>query len=310
MNFITQAENFLEGIRTSNRGAAKKATLRSYEGLLLNHLLPALGQSDLEAIGNGALKNLVISLKSKNLSASTIQSCLSLTKQIVGSAVNEDGDKLYPRDWNNKFIDAPAIVQSKQDAPTTHGKAISEALGRDFTQDKALWALLAGSGLRIGEALALMVGEDDGKNSFWNPAEGTITIRSTVVEGEIQFSPKTDAGNREIDLEPELNVYLVKFFIRNLVRDPGLLFRSETGGIFRLSSGYQHLPSTIPGFHSLRRFRITHLRKLGVPDGLIEFWAGHAKKTITDRYDKIGQDVETRKLWAEKAGLGFNLGAR
>ncbi len=298
MNFKTQAKNFLEGVE-------KQATRRTFDSLLRNHLLPAIGELDLKDVGNGALKSLAITMKGLKLSPSTIQSALTLAKLVVGSAVGPDGDKLYPREWNNKFIGAPEVVQTKQDAPTTTGKAIQEAISRDFRQDKALWALLAGTGLRIGEALALMVGVDDGQNSIWNPGTATITIRSTVVEGKIQFSPKSEAGNREVDLSPELNSYLIRTMLFG--RESGLMFRSETGGIFRAASGYQHLPTTIPGFHSLRRFRITHLRSAGVPEGLIQYWAGHANKSITDRYDKIGKDVEKRKLWAEKAGLGFKL---
>ena len=34
---------------------------------------------------------------------------------------------------------------------------------------------------------------------------------------------------------------------------------------------------------------------------------GHAGKTMDDLYDKIKEDVEFRKMWAEKSGFGFEL---
>ena len=40
------------------------------------------------------------------------------------------------------------------------------------------------------------------------------------------------------------------------------------------------------GCHAFRRFRITHLRKNGVPEELIHFWAGHVGKSVTDDYSK------------------------
>ena len=34
---------------------------------------------------------------------------------------------------------------------------------------------------------------------------------------------------------------------------------------------------------------------------------GHAENCMGDLYDKIKEDVEFRKKWAEKCGLGFKL---
>jgi integrase len=63
----------------------------------------------------------------------------------------------------------------------------------------------------------------------------------------------------------------------------------------------------LEGFHSLRRFRITHLQLANVPETLVKFWAGHAAKDITARYTKVGSEISARKDWSEKAGLGFSL---
>jgi hypothetical protein len=61
------------------------------------------------------------------------------------------------------------------------------------------------------------------------------------------------------------------------------------------------------GRHAFRRFRITHLRKNGVPDDLIHFWLGHAGKSVTDDYSKLKEDLEFRKEVAVRVGLGFEL---
>jgi hypothetical protein len=63
----------------------------------------------------------------------------------------------------------------------------------------------------------------------------------------------------------------------------------------------------IPGFHSLRRFRITHQKLSNVPDTIIKFSAGHAASDITERYTKVGSQVDARRQWANDAGLGFTL---
>jgi integrase len=64
------------------------------------------------------------------------------------------------------------------------------------------------------------------------------------------------------------------------------------------------------GAHAFRRFRTTHLRKRRAPEGLIQFWLGHAGKSITDGYDRVREDVEYRKEVAQSAGVGFSIPTR
>ena len=61
------------------------------------------------------------------------------------------------------------------------------------------------------------------------------------------------------------------------------------------------------GCHAFRRFRITHVRKCGVPEDLIHYWAGHAGRTVTDNHSKLKEDLAFRKEVAERVGLGFEL---
>jgi intergrase/recombinase len=58
-------------------------------------------------------------------------------------------------------------------------------------------------------------------------------------------------------------------------------------------------------FHAFRRFRITNLREVVVPEDLVRFWIGHADKSVTDRYSKMKKRIPVRHEWAEKVGLGF-----
>jgi hypothetical protein len=34
---------------------------------------------------------------------------------------------------------------------------------------------------------------------------------------------------------------------------------------------------------------------------------GHAGENMTDMYDRVKEDVEFRRMWAEKCGIGFEL---
>jgi integrase len=63
------------------------------------------------------------------------------------------------------------------------------------------------------------------------------------------------------------------------------------------------------GFHAMRRFRTTWLRKQRAPEDLIKFWLGHAKQSQTDGYSMLAQDAEFRSEVAEKLGTGFEVPA-
>jgi integrase len=63
------------------------------------------------------------------------------------------------------------------------------------------------------------------------------------------------------------------------------------------------------GFHAMRRFRTTWLRKQQAPEDFIKYWLGHAKQSVTDAYSKLANDEEFRKEVAERIGTGFAVPA-
>ena len=60
-------------------------------------------------------------------------------------------------------------------------------------------------------------------------------------------------------------------------------------------------------FDAIKQYFDDHRDVIAVD--ILRFWIGHADKSITDRYSKMSKRIQTRKEWAEKAGLGFNLPA-
>jgi hypothetical protein len=66
-------------------------------------------------------------------------------------------------------------------------------------------------------------------------------------------------------------------------------------------------PLGIPGFHSMRRWRVSYLKKFGTPEQLLKFWIGHSGNDTTARDDKSCDDREWRQTWANRCGIGFAL---
>ena len=300
----------MKQIQTRRRNPVKPSTLASYRSRL-NRILPDLGEMDLSQIENGVMKSFVAVLSRDGLSASAINSLVSLIKEVVGSAVDVNGNELYPRKWNSEFMDLPVINRREQKAPIASANAVWEAISQSNGQEKALYALLAGSGLRVGEALALRYGPDNGKDSYWSPETGTVVIRTTlnIKNGQIMSTPKTEAGIREVDLNLELNNFLCSQLTGNDTPTQTLVFHNQAGRPVRFNTLREDAieAGILSQFHSLRRFRITHLESVGVPPGLQRFWTGHAAGDVHEQYIKMADRVQDRKFWAEKAGLGFRV---
>jgi integrase len=168
-------------------------------------------------------------------------------------------------------------------------------------------AVLSAAGLRIAEALSVRVGGTEDQTS-WEAPTAMITIRSSIYNGAEQHRVKTEAAKRVVDLDTQLNAAIARFVVGQNIQPGAFLFQSRSGRAMHLRTATARLKKHgIPGFHSFRRFRITRLRDLGTPEDIIRYWVGHASEGITDRYSKLAENVELRKEWALRAGVGFSL---
>lgn len=109
ITFREQAEIWLEQMQNRKRKPVAPSTLENWERCLRNWLNLNVGDMPLDAIGNLVLRNLGATMVKGGLGASAIRSYTNAVKMVVASAVNEEGDSLYPRKWNRDFIDLPRI---------------------------------------------------------------------------------------------------------------------------------------------------------------------------------------------------------
>jgi integrase len=300
--FKEQAKWFLDHAPKRKRNPVKPATLRSWENCVEKWLNPHLGDLPLAQVGNGTVKTLVAKMAEDDLAPKTISTYVGLVKLIVASAVDSNGEQLFPRQWNHEFLDLPVIGEQRRpmfDAETV-GAIVKTAAG----QHRMLLALLAGTGLRIGEALGLEL-------RHVSKDCRTITIEQSVWDGEIQ-TPKTKNAYRQVDIAPAL-ADLLKAYVSG--RGPGLLFTNGAGKAL-LQANLLHrtlypildgLKQPHAGFHAFRRFRVTHLRKQRVPEDLIRLWIGQAAQSVTDLYSRVADDLPFRLSVVENVGVGFDL---
>jgi integrase len=300
--FREQAEWFLSHSVKRKRRPAKPATVTNWRCCVDKWLNPNIGDLPLASINNAIVKTLVAKMHAANLSAQTMTTYVNLVKLVVASAIDDNGEQLFPRKWNNEFIDLPVIENQKQ--PTFTAETMSAIVEKANGQDQVLYALLAGTGLRVGEAFGLEV-------RHLSSDCRTITVEQSCWQKNIQ-TPKTKSAYRQIDVCTDL-AKLLKQFVGD--RESGFVFANGVGK--PLSQGNVIRRSLYPilkelgvdktGFHAMRRFRTTWLRKQRTPEDLIRFWLGHAKSSMTDGYSKLCDDIEYRHEVAEKIGTGFTV---
>ncbi len=73
----------------------------------------------------------------------------------------EEGDQIHTRVWNYEFIQLPLVIKENQSRPTVTEAEISGLLNSLKERYAVLVALVAGTGLRIGEALAVRTEDFD-----------------------------------------------------------------------------------------------------------------------------------------------------
>jgi hypothetical protein len=67
-------------------------------------------------------------------------------KMVVASAVNEEGEELYPRKWNHSFIDLPRITKLKK--PCFKSEVVTGIVaGARKEKYQLFFALCGGTGL-------------------------------------------------------------------------------------------------------------------------------------------------------------------
>jgi integrase len=297
-------------VSQKSREPMKPATLSSYRSSV-TFLNEKAGISDLAIadFGNGEARKLILRMKAMTpkLSNKTIVTYFQTVQNVIASIEKEDGDKMYPRDWNLVFIGLPKIDTRKQNKPAFDTSEIEMILSKAKAPYRTLYALLAGSGLRVGEAVGLRV-----EHVLDNCSR--LIVAQSVWGGKEQ-APKTASAYREVDICEEL-AYLLRRHIGH--RKDGFVFQTRTGNpISPRNAARDSLDPILDEmgakkegkrFHSFRRLRSEVLRKNRVPWQLEKFWLGHASRDISDRYaEGLSDDLKWRKQVAQQTGLGFSI---
>jgi integrase len=298
----------------NNRSAwteGKPSAIVSMESCLEKHILPRFGDLPLESVDETAVQEFISDLKRRTferknqkgdvikryrLSRKTILNVIGVIKLVLGKRV-----------WGLWELDLGKRVKPVQ--PYFTDEQLTKIIQAAEGQYKVLFAVLAGTGMRIGEASGLYVEDVDLEH-------GVISIRRAVWNGTEQ-TPKTAAGVREIDIAPEL-VQTLREYIGT--RKDGRLFTARNGSPISANNVLKRvlhpilkklgLPTAGRLLHAFRHSRVTALRKKGTPEHLQLQWIGHSSLAVTDQYNHTDQELDYRREMAALAGLNFVIGPK
>jgi integrase len=307
-NFELQAARWLEGLRTRDCDPVAPSTLATFASRVKTILSVVGPQTRLEDFKNAAMAKFVQDAKRFKWAPSTLSDHILVIKLVISSAIDAEGEELFPRTWKRRVINAPKVERTKQHTPTLARDGVETMLRNAKTeQEKLIYGFLCGSGLRVSEVQAVRFSGNEEQTS-WNPRTATVSVRNSCFRGKETGRTKTSAGRRNVILCSELNQTLVAFAAKEKRENGSFLFQSKNGMPLKQSTlryrMAQHVPDAAP--HAARRFRISWLRKCRVLEEIIRSQVGHADESITDTYSF--QDENTVRAAVEAAGLGFQLG--
>lgn len=305
--FREQSKIYLQDAVSRNRRPIKDPT--SVRGAIRKWINPVIGDVPLSMVDNLTVKPLVRKLVEGGLDPETVNKYVRYVKQVVKSKLAPNGEPLYPRVWNAQVLDLPVVVYRKQKRPALKVDGINALIAAaESDVERYLYVLLAATGLRISEALALEA------RHFINGGL-TIKVEQQVDKDcpQILDYVKTDASYREIDLHPDVAAYLRPY----ATGKSGLILHTENNTPYLYGNlAEDWLDPKIAklglyeeglGWHGFRRFRNSWLRKQRVQEDHRLHWMAHKPKEMGELYSALKEDLPARLAEAERVGYGFVL---
>lgn len=290
------ARTWLDGRRIAN------ATREQYTRHVELHIAPHLGDLPIRSITAARIAKFYRDLEAGGLSASTVRKVAVTLAQILDSAVS-DRHVLTNR-ARDKRAEPPTRkhVEAEADdfeAWTPEQLSAFLAWDRDIYRDELypLWHLLASTGMRRGEALALRWVDVD-------LAAGTVNVRRALDSsqtGKGSVKGTKTGRNRVVDLdERTVEVLRAHRGVRGsvsltLARGEALVFGNDAGeprNVRSVSNSWTHRvrkaqaklgADTVPTLrlHGLRHTHASLLLAAGTPVKVVSERLGHASVSVT-----------------------------
>lgn len=192
-NKITVAEWMQEWLTTFCANKVKPLTYQSYEGIIKNHIAPALGAVELQAVKGTHIQRLYNSMTTAGLSGKTVKNVGAIMHKAFNMAVKQGIIQFNPCD----AAELPK-AEKREIAPLADDEIPRFLSAIDASPMRNAFALCLFAGLREGECLGLSWKQVDFE-------KGRITISQQLQQskktGEYYIAPSTKS-NKPRTIEP------------------------------------------------------------------------------------------------------------
>jgi integrase len=253
----------------------KFSSKKFYDNMVDTHLIPVFGDKQLRLITKDSVQGFLNAKAQKGSSWKTVKHIRTVFGSILEAAVRDE--LLTSNPIRKTRLPRRIHVEEPIQISAESVRALLEALPEP---SRSIATLLAMTGLRVGELLALRWQDIDFDKSFFS-------VRQTVYEGHFDI-PKSKRSKRTLPLGP------VCAQIFTSLRKPGvnssaLVFAARNGSPLsrrnllnrQLRPTCMALGLTGANWHWLRHAHATLLDSVGAPLGTVQALLGHASPEVT-----------------------------
>jgi integrase len=255
----------------------KASTQHGYKTVLNAHVLPAWRTWRIREIERVVIQQWVASQFRRGIGWQTVRNAWTLLSSILETAVKYG----YLQTNEARGVNFPTKAV-KQRPVIIAGEEFSKLVQQLSEPYQTMVSLIAATGLRIGELLALRWSALDLESS-------TLSVRESVFEGTFQ-TPKTLSARRTIPLGPRV-VQVLKLHRERVTRtaDADLVFGRSSGEPYRESKVLTRVlqPAAISAglgkvtWHQFRHIHSSLMSDLKVPVKIAQEQLGHASISTT-----------------------------
>jgi integrase len=193
-------EQLAQQYLASLRATVKRSTFRRYEQLLRNHVLPGVGAVQVKKLQPGQLESIYAEVVRSGLAPQTAVHVHRVVHAMLATATRW---QIVGR--NVASLAKPPRVEHREMRTLTPDEVKQLFAAAVGTRLDALWRLAIGTGMRLGEMLAL-------KWQRVNLKAGTARVAATLDndpdEGLIDSEPKTKGSRRTVHLSNSVSTAL------------------------------------------------------------------------------------------------------